>query len=362
MRNVMKAWTLFLNKNETKSVEETFFFDFSDNKEESCAFEIVNGKCNYIDGEPENFTVKITIDSKYWIAILARELKIKDALADGKIAIDGNDEAAEKFVKYFSGDTDGSRVKIENYSVTENEKEIQEGRWSKPQKVLGLIGTPRKEGGMTSYLFKLFSEGLDECEVDTVYVADLKNKPCRGCFTCWHGKDKKCVHNDDTNKLIHELHNYDLLVIAAPVYLDGLPGMLKNLLDRLLCIIDPEFILIDGHCRHPSRYPKMPHLVLISTCGYAEMDNFHPMVEHVKEICKNAHMTYLGEILIPTGWLLSISNLQPFFKDTIEAIKQAGKEIITKGKISEKLTKQITKQPLTTGQILSLHNRNSMKE
>ncbi|NHK32827.1 MAG: hypothetical protein FK730_15870, partial [Asgard group archaeon] len=90
MRNIMKAWTLFLNKNETKNVEETYFFDFSDNEEEACAFEIVNGKCKYIDGEPENFTVKITIDSKYWIAILARELKIKDALADGKIAIDGN--------------------------------------------------------------------------------------------------------------------------------------------------------------------------------------------------------------------------------------------------------------------------------
>ena len=85
------------------------------------------------------------------------------------------------------------------------------------------------------------------------------------------------------------------------------------------------------------------------------------MVEHVKEVCKNMHITYIGEVLPPTGWLLTISNLQPFFIDTIEAIKQAGKEIITKGKIPEELTKLITKQPLTRGQIFTLHNRNSME-
>ncbi len=362
MRNIMKAWTLFLNR--TKNVEEIYFFNFIDKPDENCAFEIANNKCKYLDGEPEKYTTKITVESKDWVAFLAKDLSSKDAISDGKIIIEGNVEALENFSEYFSGDKEGINVIVDNYSVTQNEKEFLEGKWCKPKKILGLIGTPRKESGLCSYLFKVFKEGLDEfdCEVETIFLADLKNNPCRGCFTCWYGKNRKCVHNDDVYKLIHELHNYDLLVISAPVYVDGLPGMLKNFFDRSISLLDPEFILKDGHCRHPIRYPKMPHLVLISTCGFAEIDNFHPMIEHVKEICKNMHLTYIGEILPPTGWLLTINNFQPFFKDTIESIKLAAKEIIAKGSISDELIKLITKQPLSTGQIFSLHNRNSLKE
>ena len=333
MKKVMQVWPYVLNAIETKDVDEIYFFDFTDNKDEACALAISQGKCQYIDGKPEKHTNKITIETKDWIAILSKNLLIEKAISSGKLVVEGEDKKLEKFNLYFSGDPEGIQLEIKNYSLTENEKEIRDVKWTKPRKVLGLIGSPRKKGA-TSFLYSILKQGLDEseCEVDTVYLPDLENNDCDGCFNCWEGKDKKCVHDDDVNELIHRMHEYDLMVLATPVYADGLPGPLKNYFDRTISILDPEFIIIDDHNRHPVRYPKMPHLVLLSPCGYSEMDNFHPMVEHVKEISKNMHLTYLGEILVPATWMMTIPNLQPIYTPVFEAIKQAGKEIISKGK------------------------------
>ncbi|NHJ04002.1 MAG: hypothetical protein EAX90_04210 [Candidatus Heimdallarchaeota archaeon] len=101
----------------------------------------------------------------------------------------------------------------------------------------------------------------------------------------------------------------------------------------------------------------MPHLVLLSTCGFTEMDNFSPMIEHVKEICKNMHLTYVGEILPPTAWMMSIPNLQILYEPIFVAIKQAGKDIVTSSKISEELSNQITTPIFSRGQIFAVHNR-----
>jgi len=358
MKDVMKVWPMILNKIETKNVEETYFFDFTDKKDEACALAISLGTCQFIDGKPKNYSTKITTDTKDWIAVLSKEQMVVEAITEGKLIIEGVDKTLEKFERYFSGDPDGTQVKVNNYSITENEKELQEGKWKKPRKILGLIGSPRKRGATTS-IYSIFKQGLDEsdCEIDTVYLSDLENNTCKGCFTCWYGKDKKCVHSDDVNKLILKLHEYDLMILAVPVYVDGLPGALKNFVDRMLCILDPEFILKDGHCRHPVRYPKMPHLVLLSPCGFSEMDNFSPMVEHVKEICKNMHLTYLGEILLPATWMMTIPNLQPLYLPIFEAVKQAGKDIIATGKISEKINNQIIKTIFSQGQTLAIYNR-----
>jgi multimeric flavodoxin WrbA len=358
MKDIMKIWPIIINTIETKNVEEIYFFDFKDEPKEACALAISKGRCQYIDSKPENYTNKITIETKDWLAILTKDLLVDDAIRNGQLIIEGNDEKLELFNLYFSGDPDGIQLEVPNYRITENEKMIQEGRWIKPQKVLGLIGSPRKKGA-TFAIYSLLKQGLDAsgCDVDTVYLPDLENKTCKGCFNCWHGKDKKCVHDDDVNELIHKMHEYDLMILAAPVYADGLPGALKNYFDRTISILDPEFIIKDDHNRHPVRYPKMPHLVLVSPCGYSEMDNFHPMVEHVKEISKNMHLTYIGEILIPATWMMTIPNLQPLYAPAFEAMKQAGKEIVTKGKIPEELIKKINKEIFTRGQILAIKNR-----
>ncbi|MHA1211211.1 MAG: flavodoxin family protein [Candidatus Heimdallarchaeota archaeon] len=349
MKDVLKVWPVILNKKETANVEETYFFNFTDKEDESCALTIKQSTCQFSEGKPEKFSIKITTKTSDLISILSKARSVEEVIAEGNLKIEGKDNNLEDFMIYFSGDPDGSEVQITNYFLSENEKELLEGKWSKPRKILGLIGSPRKDRGVTSMVYSMFKQGLDECdcEIDTIYLADLENNTCKGCFTCWHGKDKKCVYSDTVNDLILKLHTYDLMILAAPVYIDGLPGAVKNFIDRMLCVLDPEFILKDNHCRHPVRYPRMPHLVLLSTCGFTEMDNFSPMVDHVKAICKNMHLTYIAEILPPTAWMMANPNLRILYQPVSEAIKQAGKEIVENGKLSDELY-----------QIFAVYNRN----
>ena len=354
MKDVLKVWPMILNEKETKDVKETYFFDFTDNKSESCGLEIKNSSCQFIDGEPKEHTIKISTETKELLSYFSKMKKIDDL----KITIKGDDKKLAKFQKYFSGQPEGHQITNESYAETENEKEIREGKWTKPKKVLILSGSPRKERGATAIVYNIFKQGLDKsnCEVDVIHVADLENKTCKGCFTCW-GKTRKCIHKDDTNELILKFHTYDLLVLATPVYVDGLPGALKNVIDRTIAILDPEFLNKDEHCRHPVRYPRMPHLLLLSTIGFTEMDNFTPMIDHVQKICKNMHLTYVGEVLPPTGWMLYIPNLKPLYKNITEAIKQAAIEIVQKGKIPKELQEVIETPIFTRGQITAIHHR-----
>jgi multimeric flavodoxin WrbA len=356
LKNLIKFWTLLLNEQETKEVDVTYFFNFVDQMDENCALLIKDKNCTFIKGKPDTYSTKINVTTHDWIAILSMELSIESALSQDKLSINGKDLALKNFFRYFSGSLKRP-TNVVNYVLTENEKELLEGRWHKPQKVLGLIGSPRKNQGVTTKLYSILIEGLSEsgCTIDTFHLIDLENKPCKGCFACWFG-DKKCVHSDEVNDLILKIPSYDLVIFAVPVYVDGLPGAFKNFIDRTICLIDPEFVLKDDHSRHPSRNPSMPHLVLVSTCGYAEIDNFSPMIEHVKEISKNLHLTYLGEILVPNGWLMTVPHLKPLYESTIQAIKQAGKELVDNGRISQTLIDKLSKPIFTREQIFSIHN------
>lgn len=62
-------------------------------------------------------------------------------------------------------------------------------------------------------------------------IGDFKINPCLGCSECF--KMGYCVQKDDLNLLKEKILSSDLFVIAAPVYMHGLPGEMKNIIDRL---------------------------------------------------------------------------------------------------------------------------------
>jgi len=136
------------------------------------------------------------------------------------------------------------------------------------------------------------------------------------------------------------------------VYVDGMPGTLKNLLDRMIPLLEPYFELRDGHCRHPPRQPhKHSKVVLVSTCGFWEIDNFYPLVTHLQAICKNACLEYAGALLRPHGGALEYMIEKGFpVQDVLIAAKNAGKELANTGKISEENLKTVSREltPLET--------------
>ncbi len=204
-------------------------------------------------------------------------------------------------------------------------------------KILALNSSPRKDRGGTALLLNTFLEGAKEAgaEIDLIYVDDLKVNSCLGCFTCWVKTPGKCVHNDDMAELLTKHQTADVLILATPVFVDGMTSTLKAVLDRSIPLVQPFFEVRDDHCRHPPLGDrKQNKVVLVSVSGFTELDNFDPLIAHVNAYCKNLNCEFVGAILRPMGAQLQVFKQMGIKVDDIfKAIKQAGRELVQSGTI-----------------------------
>ncbi len=214
--------------------------------------------------------------------------------------------------------------------------------------ILALNSSPRKDRGGTALVLNTFLEGAKDvgAEIDLVYIHDLEVKPCLGCFTCWIKTPGNCVQKDDMQDLLKKRQAADALILASPVYVDGMTSTMKAVLDRSIPLVKPFFEIRDDHCRHPPLHDQKPiDVALVSVSGFTELDNFDPLVAHIKAFCKNLNGNYAGAVLRPLG-----AHLQMFKQmglpvdDVYSAIKQAGREFVQKGTISAKTQKTISRE------------------
>ncbi len=214
-------------------------------------------------------------------------------------------------------------------------------------KVVAFNGSPRTDDGNTALILNPFLEGMREvgAEVELFYTRKLKINPCTGEFHCWLRTLGKCYQKDDMEMVLANVRDADILVFATPVYVDGMTGPLKNLLDRLIPLAEPFFELRDGHCRHPIRDGvKRGKVVLVSNCGFWEMDNFDPLLVHMKAMCKNLNLEFVGALLRPHGPLLKeMMERGMDVGDITEAAREAGIQLIREGRISEETLKTISR-------------------
>lgn len=89
-------------------------------------------------------------------------------------------------------------------------------------------------------------------KVELFYSSKLKVSPCLGDFNCWIRTPSKSAQNDDMNAIVPEIGQADIVVFAAPVYVDGMPGPMKNIVDRLIPLLESDTELREGHCCPPT--------------------------------------------------------------------------------------------------------------
>lgn len=101
-------------------------------------------------------------------------------------------------------------------------------------KVLGISGSPRRDGN-TDYAVKrtldLIKEKLLGTHTEFLRVADYRIEHCRGCRYCMEAVEC-AIEGDDLDLLVGKMLDADLILLGAPVYWWGPPGVLKDLIDR----------------------------------------------------------------------------------------------------------------------------------
>ncbi len=225
-------------------------------------------------------------------------------------------------------------------------------------KVLVINGSPRKDRGATGGVLELFIEGMKDAgaEVDTIYTRDLDIGDCRGCFNCWTSTPGICIQEDDMSAVLQNIADSDIVILATPVYVDGMTGSLKTLLDRSIPLLHGRFELREDHCRHPLRaHVKIGKLALVSVCGFTEMDNFDSLITHVKAICLNMNREYVGALLRPNAWIIDPVKQHGIpVDDIIEAVKQAGHQLISEGEMKKETLMTVAREIIPRSEIVKI--------
>jgi multimeric flavodoxin WrbA len=145
-------------------------------------------------------------------------------------------------------------------------------------KIIGLIASPRKEGN-TAWIVNKILEGAKEdgAETGSWYFSDLDIKPCRGCLCC-HKGDRRCIKNDDMQKLYGAIEDADALILGSPVYMGQMSAQAMIFTDRLFAQISPRF---SPYFKEKAAKKK---LILVFDQGNPDSGLFQSYIDYTKHI------------------------------------------------------------------------------
>jgi len=233
-------------------------------------------------------------------------------------------------------------------------------------KVITINASPKMDKGNTAVILNPFLDGAREAgaEVELFYTKKLNINPCQGEFNCWVKTPGKCFQKDDMETLLEKMGESEIWVFATPVYVDGISGPLKNLLDRAIPLVYPFIELREGHCRHPRRESvKTNKLVLVSNCGFWEMDNFDPLLIHMKAVCKNIGLEFSGALLRPEGPALkAMLDMEAPVSDILDAAREAGHQLIQNGRMSPDTLNAVSREILPLDMYRQVANEKFQKD
>ena len=128
-------------------------------------------------------------------------------------------------------------------------------------KVLILEGSPRRHGN-TMRLTAEFARGARDSghEVREIFLKDKAFGDCLGCGACQR-KGGLCVQQDDMRGIYAALQEYEVIVLASPVYFYTWTSLMKRMIDRTYAmepfLQNKTFYLLSTGAAPEEAYMKM---------------------------------------------------------------------------------------------------------
>lgn len=216
-------------------------------------------------------------------------------------------------------------------------------------KAVAINGSPRMERGNTAMVVNPFVKGMTDagCDVELFYASRLKVKPCAcGKMYCWNEVPGECCIKDKMQLLYPKLSEADILVLATPVYIP-LPGDMQNIINRLCPLLDPVLEFRERRTRARFRKDvRIQSIVLVSTSGWWEKQNFGTVLRIVKEFAEDAGVNFAGAVLRPHASVMKQEGeLTQDGRAVLDTVRKAGYELVKEGVMREETLKAI-RRPL----------------
>ncbi len=217
-------------------------------------------------------------------------------------------------------------------------------------KIIAINGSHSGKKGYTHFLIeKLFKGSIEEGAVcEEIALAELNINLCKGCGICNTEKHlQKCIYEekDDIAMIFNKMREADIIIYATPIYVFNMTGLMKMFLDRMNATGNSkDFRLSESglffHYINKDIYSK-PFVTLICHDNF-ENESSKNVVSYFKTFSRFVDAPQIGTIIRRSGKLTGYGKDKekerefPKILESHKAIELAGKELVTKGKISKR--------------------------
>lgn len=119
-------------------------------------------------------------------------------------------------------------------------------------------------------------------------VTDNGNiRPCVGCFSCWNRDPGRCAIKDGYDNMGGRIHHADEVVVISRYTYGGFSGSVKNVFDRCLGYVLPQFEIAGGETHHQKRYDEDKPFTFIFYGHKLSEDEKNSAVRYVTAVCAN---------------------------------------------------------------------------
>lgn len=133
--------------------------------------------------------------------------------------------------------------------------------------------------GIAESLSKVLGE--EDWEIDILELGDMEIAGCKGCFGCWIATPGICVTDDISRKIARKMISSDLVVYLTPIVFGGYSYHLKKAVDRMISVVLPFFVKVNGEIHHAKRYDRYPSFMgigIIDSQNESEERTFRELV------------------------------------------------------------------------------------
>ncbi len=190
-------------------------------------------------------------------------------------------------------------------------------------KIVSIVSSYRKNGN-TSNVLKLIENNITilakrnnvSLEIERIMLGHGDVKVCRGCRLCFEIGEEKCPLKDDLLLIKDKLLGADGIILASPVYVEDINGIMKNWIDRMAF-----------YCHRPTFAGKTA--LLITTSGIGSTNH---SLNTMKRAIQAWGFYIAGECKFRTGALMNISAINELYSNKITRISNKLYESIARNK------------------------------
>jgi multimeric flavodoxin WrbA len=353
---LIRQMRFLLNPRAARGVNKSFSFRLNGPDGGDFSLLVRDGRCEFLEQVMDSPDLLIEGSAQAWIDIALLKSKPWQPFRRKELRFSrGGMLGFFSFGRIFSGDPLASEVPEGLFAETDNEIEFRKGRTRPARNVLLIQGAPRGRGGATECFVTPLIEGLraSGATVDTLLLAEMDIKPCSGCYTCWTTTDGICVFKDDMPEILARFTGYDLVIPAIPLYADSVPALYKIFQERLLPLLHPYIFNKNGRSRHPSRHRRMPNQVLVSVCGFYELENFEILTRWLESSSANSHIPVVAHLLRPHAMVLTGASRFAAIDAVDAAMREAGRQLACTGTVSKATCKAVAQPLMKRGMFLA---------